>query len=126
MKTPTNNNKLLYVLGKCLGQPLAWVLRKQKHLANWLIAKGLPAGLAKLLLMVANLFILVAILLAILPSWIVVGIAVFMLIAYIDVDIDAHKTSKNRYEYRGGTDGFGKYDNQFGYRVDAGSIEDEE
>lgn len=125
MKTQTNN-KLLYVLGKCLGQPLAWVLRKQKRLANWLIAKGLSAKFVKLLLLIVNLVFLAILLLIILPSWIVVGIAVFMLIAYIDVDIDAHKTSKNRYEYRGGTDGFGKYDNQFGYRVDAGSIEDEE
>lgn len=125
MKTQTNN-KLLYVLGKCLGQPLAWILRKQKRLANWLIAKGLSAKFVKLLLLIVNLVFLAILLLIILPSWIVVGIAVFMLIAYIDVDIDAHKTSKNRYEYRGGTDGFGKYDNQFGYRVDAGSIEDEE
>lgn len=122
MKTQTNNNKLLYVLGKCLGQPLAWVLRKQKRLVNWLVAKGLPAGLAKLLFMVANLFILVAILLAILPSWIVVGVTILTAIVYlgVDIDIEAPKTP----ELRNGWDGFGYY-NEHDFRLD-GSADDED
>lgn len=125
MKTQTNH-KLLYALGKLLGQPLAWVLRKQKRVANWLIAKGLSPKLTQLLLIALNLFIFVTILFAVLPHWMVIIIAIVTALTCFGVDIDIHNPSENRYEYRGGTDGFGTYDNQFGYRVDAGSIEDEE
>jgi len=52
-------------------------------------------------------------------------IMAIMVAASYGVNIDIAPT-ESRHEYRGGTDGFGVYDKQFGYRVDGGSIEDEE
>lgn len=124
MKTPLIH-KLLHALGYCLGQPLAWVLRKQHRLADRLAAKGLPHRWVKLALLTLNLFVLTTLLFAMIPMWIVFIVLIIAVIAYSGVDID-FAPPQDRYEYRGGTDGFGVYDNQFDCRVDCGSIEDEE
>lgn len=124
MKTPFIP-KLLHALGYGLGQPLAWVLRKQTRLVDGLVAKGVPHRWVKLALLTLNLFVLTTLLFAIVPMWMVFIVLIIAVIACSGVDID-FAPPQDRYEYRGGTDGFGVYDNQFGYRVDCGSIEDEE
>ena len=121
MKNSTNNT-LFYRLGKALGQPLAWVLRKQRPVASWLAAKGIPLKLAKLILIAANLFILAALLLTIIPTWAMVIVVVLTIIIYAGGKIDPPPPSKEP-EWRMGLGGFGLYD-QYDIRVDPGDNED--
>lgn len=121
MKTP-NNTSALQAIAKCLGKPLAWVLRKQIRLIEWLASKGLPLKAAKWLIIVIDLFILVNILLFILPHWVVVIAGFFYIFAYLGVDIDLPPPKEP--EWRNGSDGYGLY-NDIGWRLD-GSSEDEE
>lgn len=120
-----SNNLFLLLLGKCLGKPLAFILRKQNKLAQKLIHKGLSPTLAKWLLIIANLLLLIAVLMMIFPMWVMIIIAFILLVAYTGVDID-FSPQKPSSEWRMGFDGYGLYDNQTGCRVDCGSAEDDE
>lgn len=106
MKTPLIH-KLLHALGYCLGQPLAWVLRKQHRLADRLVAKGLPHRLVKLALLTLNLFVLTTLLFAMIPMWMVFIVLIIAIIAYSGVDIDFVPPQKE--EWRMGPSGWGLY-----------------
>lgn len=121
MKTPLIH-KLLHALGYCLGQPLAWVLRKQTRLVDGLVAKGVPRRWVKLALLTLNLFVLTTLLFAIVPMWMVFIVLIIATIAYSGVDIDFEPPKPP--ELRNGWDGFGYYD-QYGSRLD-GSADDED
>ena len=122
MQTKTQNGRF-YALGKRLGQPVAWVLRKELH---WLTKKGFTPKFAKGIATFANLLILSILLLAIVPIWVMLLVVALVFIVHngIDTDISAIQNIYNHQEYRGGTDGFGLYDG-FGSRIDGGSIDDE-
>lgn len=124
MKTPLIH-KLLHALGYGLGQPLAWVLRKQHRLADRLVAKGLPHRLVKLALLTLNLFVLTTLLFAMIPMWMVFIVLIITAIACSGVDIDFAPPYQHQ-EWRSGWDGYGLYNNDFDVRIDGGSIEDEE
>lgn len=114
--------KLLHALGYCLGQPLAWLLRKQHRLVDGLVAKGLPRRLVKLTLLTLNLFVLTTLLFAIVPMWMVFIVLIIAVIAYSGVDFDL--PSPKQPEWRNGWDGYGLY-NDIGWRLDGSSEDDE-
>lgn len=110
MKNSTNNT-LFYRLGKALGQPLAWVLQKQRPVTSWLVAKGIPFKLAKLMLIAANFLILAALLLTVIPTWAIVIVLVFaaaILAASNGVNIDL-SLEQGKEEWRMGASGWGLY-----------------
>lgn len=122
-----SENKALYMLGKCLGKPLAWVLRLQQPIVNWLTGKGLSAKFAKYLLTFFNLCILALLFVTFMPVWVVT--IIMMIIAFAAVSsaseaLDIIPPPPKEPEWHGGTDGFGYYD-EHGFRTDAGSIDDE-
>lgn len=118
MKTQTDSK--LMTLASTLGKPIAWVLRKQLGIVNWLVAKGWSKGLAKLMLKILNVFILVLALFILFPTWMALIAGFIALIGISGIEIEPLKQP----HYRGGTDGFGLYDDS-GFRVDGGSIDDE-
>ena len=117
----STNDTLFYRLGKALGQPLAWVLRKQRPVMTWLVAKGIPLKLAKLMLIATNLFVLAALLLIIVPTWVMAIVVVLTIIIYARGEIDPPPSKEP--EWRMGLGGFGLYD-QYDIRVDPGDNED--
>lgn len=121
MKTQTDTT--LYNLGKTLGRPLAWVLRKQQPLVHWLAGKGLSALWARRFLTLINLAIVVFVLFWLVPKWIMLLVAFLAVLAFTGVDIDIPETKES--EWRMGIDGYGLYDNQFDLRIDGGSANDD-
>lgn len=120
MKYPTRN-KAFYLLGKCLGQPLAWVLRQQRPLIHWLTTKGLPVKLASLLMIAANLLVLTGILLFFIPIKFIILVVFVLIIAYSGADIEIPQPKQP--EWRMGVDGYGLY-NDLGIRLDGSSEDD--
>ena len=121
----STNNTLFYRLGKALGQPLAWVLRKQRPVVTWLSDMGLPVPFAKRLLTIINLAILVGLLFAFAPTWVILFVISITILAYKGMDTNNLAPQQDEYEWQMGWDGSGLY-NSLGSRVDCGSIEDEE
>lgn len=125
MQTQTNNK--LMALANTLGKPIAFVLRKQLGIVNWLVAKGWSKGLAKLMLKILNIFILTVALFIFFPTWTVLIAMVGGLVIISGVDSDVLLTVQDRpiQEWRDGMDGYGLYDNLLGIRIDGGSSNNE-
>ena len=97
MKNPTDNT-LFYRLGKALGQPLAWVLRKQRPVALWLTGMGLSAPFTKCLLIIANLIILIGLLFAFVPTWVILLVISLTILAYKGMDTNNLAPQQDEYE----------------------------
>lgn len=107
--------------------PMNWLLRMQSPLVNWLIRKGFSSLSAKRLLTILNIFFIISILFILFPVWIaIISIIIFIIIfsgAGIGLEIEPPETPEFN-KFKGGTDGFGYYDKN-GFRIDCGSIDDE-
>lgn len=121
MKPQPNKSPLLQ-LANTLGKPLAWVLRKQLGLVNWLVTKGWSKGVAKLIIKAINILIFTILFFVIFPGWqaLVALFVIFVVIAGIKIELP---TSAE--EWRDGIDGWGLYDNHFDMRIDGGSSNNE-
>lgn len=124
MKTQPNKSPLM-LLANTLGWPLAFVLRKQLGLVNWLETKGWSKGLAKLIVKVFDVLVLTILLFIIFPGW--MGfVALFVLAAIVlGVDFDIELPKNEAEQWRDGIDGYGLYDNQFDMRIDGGHANDD-
>lgn len=111
MKTQTNNK--LMALADTLGKPIAWVLRKQLRIVNWLVAKGWSKGLAKLMLKILNAFILTVALFIFFPTWMALIAMIGALVIISGIELDPPKLP----ELRMGPYGYGLY-NEVGTRID--------
>lgn len=101
MKNQTNLP--LVLLGKYLGRPLAWILRKQN---SFLINKGFSPKLAKWLAITTNLLVFIVILIMLFPMWIVLSTIIIIGLLAAGIDLPEPPPSA---EWRMGPSGWGLY-----------------
>lgn len=108
MTKRSNKHGIFYTLGKLLGRPLSWLLRKEQCVVNALVNKGFSASLAKRLLTAINLLIFVSILAIIIPKGLIAFVLVFIFIAYAGTDFEMPPPPPKE-EWRMGNSGWGLY-----------------
>ncbi len=89
---------------------------------GWLVAQGLPAGLAKTILWVVKLAVLGVLLYS--AFWLTLPLAFVILAAWVVRNADADESSDDdEPQWRNGLDGYGLYRGEV--RIDGGSADDE-
>jgi fatty acid desaturase len=93
-------------VGRWLGRAWRGCVQQEAHVIQWLVKKGIPAGVGRLLLWLAKLTVVVALL------YVAFWFAVLLLIGVVAAWIaqNSGKNEENKPEWREGHSGFGLYD----------------
>ena len=108
--------------GRMLARLWSGFVRLDRNACGWLVAQGLPAGLAKTILWVVKLAVLGALLYS--AFWLALLLAFAGIAAWMVRNVDADESSDDdEPQWRNGLDGYGLYRGEV--RIDGGSADDE-
>ncbi len=107
-------------LGHWLGGLWHGYVRRERQAVIWMVAEGVPAGVAAAVLWVAKIAVLGALLYV--AFWIALLIVFVTMVAWAARNADVCNND-DKPQWRNGLDGYGLY--RGGMRIDAGSSDDE-